>query len=512
MGPPTAAERRAAEELRAEGNKLFGRGKFSAAADRYTEAITLDPGSAALFVNRALCARKQGGGAWGRVQADAAAALALEPNNLKAHYLMGGPGWRGELASGRLAARHAAAAGAGAAAPRQPAGGGSPRRRAAARALADPRPPPSRRAPGLALREQGAQLSQAISHLTKALEAAREKGDSIKDEIWCGPAAVVQGLQGSGQCARGCGTRRRPRSRAAWRPPRPAAAAPPRRRELAKANDASWRAQSEERRQEMEALRAQLHALAAAARGAAPGSGAPQPAAAAAAAAGTGAAAGGQQEGGGSGGGAAAAAEAELGVDWAALERVFSRAAAPDARGEVPSAFTCPLTMEVYRDPVVGGPAAGRPVALVFSGAPLGTASACSPPPLRAAGAPGSPQHCTPPFRLPPTRQTSASGHTYERAALVEHLTKVLSRGQARRLARPNGHVLLDKGSKATGSLLHGPSRTPPQPFPAPPQVGAFEPITRAPMTLADVRPNIAMRSAVTLYLEEHAWAWHECY
>jgi hypothetical protein len=64
----------------------------------------------------------------------------------------------------------------------------------------------------------------------------------------------------------------------------------------------------------------------------------------------------------------------------------------------------------------------------------------------------------------------------------------------------------------------HCETRTPPTPpstpflHPHTPQVGNFEPITRTPMTLADVRPNIAMRSAVHLYLEEHAWAWHECY
>ena len=43
-------------------------------------------------------------------------------------------------------------------------------------------------------------------------------------------------------------------------------------------------------------------------------------------------------------------------------------------------------------------------------------------------------------------------------------------------------------------------------------QVGGWDPITRVPMTLADVRPNIAMRNAVSLYLEEHPWAWHESY
>lgn len=43
-------------------------------------------------------------------------------------------------------------------------------------------------------------------------------------------------------------------------------------------------------------------------------------------------------------------------------------------------------------------------------------------------------------------------------------------------------------------------------------QVGAWDPITRAPMALSDVRPNIAIRNAVALYLEEHGWAWHECF
>lgn len=43
-------------------------------------------------------------------------------------------------------------------------------------------------------------------------------------------------------------------------------------------------------------------------------------------------------------------------------------------------------------------------------------------------------------------------------------------------------------------------------------QVGGWDPITRVPMTLAEIRPNIAMRNAVHLYLEEHGWAWHECF
>ena len=41
-------------------------------------------------------------------------------------------------------------------------------------------PPPK----GVALREQGGDLSRAISHLGRALESAREKDDAIKDEIW----------------------------------------------------------------------------------------------------------------------------------------------------------------------------------------------------------------------------------------------------------------------------------------------------------------------------------------
>jgi hypothetical protein len=38
-----------------------------------------------------------------------------------------------------------------------------------------------------------------------------------------------------------------------------------------------------------------------------------------------------------------------------------------------------------------------------------------------------------------------------------------------------------------------------------------WDPITRVPTTVADIRPNIAMRGAVSLYLQEHGWAWREC-
>ncbi|KIZ05713.1 STIP1 homology and U-box containing protein 1 [Monoraphidium neglectum] len=327
----TAGEKRAAEELRKEGNALFQRGKYAAASERYTEAITLDPQSASLYVNRALCAKKQAApGAWERILEDAERALAREPNHMKANYLC-----------------------------------------------------------GMALRELGGDLGRAIRLLERALERAREQDDAIKDEIW---------------------------------------------RELAKANDACWREESARRRSEAEALRSQLRKLAAVAAAVSSTGGLSQQESSGSedrdgAGASSGAQAGGggtdmsarkaegsssagaQEPGSAAAGVAGSAGAAE--VNWVALDRVFERAARADTRGEVPSAFTCPLTMEVFRDPVV-----------------------------------------------------SKSGHTYERAALTEHIAKV----------------------------------------------GGWDPITRIPMTLADVRPNISMRTAVSVYLEEHGWAWHECY
>lgn len=283
----TIAQRKAAEELRIAGNKLYQKGKYGAAADMYTEAVTMDPSNPSLFVNRALCAKKQGApGAWARVASDAETALSLDSHHMKAHYLL-----------------------------------------------------------GMALRELGQDLASAASHLNRALEQAREKDDAIKDEIW---------------------------------------------RELAKTNDAVWRAESEQRQKEAEALRLQLRSLAQAASGSTAATNSNS-----------------------SSSKSVAAAAATPDVDWAALDLMFERATRADTRGEVPSAFTCPLTMEVYRDPVV-----------------------------------------------------SMSGHTYERAALIEHLIKV----------------------------------------------GNWDPITRVPMSLSDMRPNIAMRNAVRIYLEEHGWAWHECF
>lgn len=57
------------------------------------------------------------------------------------------------------------------------------------------------------------------------------------------------------------------------------------------------------------------------------------------------------------------------------------------------------------------------------------------------------------------------SGFSYERAALLEHLSRV----------------------------------------------GQWDPISRSPMTESDVTPNVGLRNATQHYLDEHPWAWLEC-
>lgn len=136
------------------GNLLFTKGKFNSAADCYTEAITLDPTLAVLYVNRGMCYKKVG--RWEDVARDATTALSLNRDLMKAHYLL-----------------------------------------------------------GVAQREL-CNLQNAITHLSKALEAAREQGDSIKDEIW---------------------------------------------RELAKAKYAAWQRDSKQRSEQAEALKLQFEAL-----------------------------------------------------------------------------------------------------------------------------------------------------------------------------------------------------------------------------------------------------------
>lgn len=119
---PTQAQRDAAEQLKEEGNKFFARSKFGAAVERYTEAITLVPDNAVLFVNRAMAHRKKE--EWEFVMRDAMTALRIDRDHMKANYLAG-------LAHLQLT-----------------------------------------------------DYETGIRHLSKALEQAREANDSIKDNIW----------------------------------------------------------------------------------------------------------------------------------------------------------------------------------------------------------------------------------------------------------------------------------------------------------------------------------------
>lgn len=134
---------------------------------------------------------------------------------------------------------------------------------------------------GVAQREIG-QLSEGISHLSKALEQAREKGDSIKDEIW---------------------------------------------RELARAKYQQWQQDSQARTATVAALKQQLQSMLQAQRlqgevaGAAAGCG--------------------------PGGDFKGSPEQQQQAAMQQWEELLQRAAHLDSRTEVPTAFTCPLTMEV---------------------------------------------------------------------------------------------------------------------------------------------------------------------
>lgn len=129
-----------AMRMKNQGNALFARGKFSAAADLYTQALVFKPDwtgvstlvlswchtrlRSVLLLNRALCNRKLE--KWPAVEADCLRVLALDSESIKGHYYVG------------LALQHHL--------------------------------PP--------------QLSQASQHLHKAMELARQQGDTIKDDIW----------------------------------------------------------------------------------------------------------------------------------------------------------------------------------------------------------------------------------------------------------------------------------------------------------------------------------------
>ncbi|GIL65313.1 hypothetical protein Vafri_19119 [Volvox africanus] len=198
---------------------------------------------------------------------------------------------------------------------------------------------------GLAMGAKGLH-DKSTHHLQKALDAAREANDSIKDEIW---------------------------------------------RELATANFQRWQLQSETRRAQAKHLRRQLAELLGISSSCGGGGG------------GEGEGKANTRDLGGGGND-----EPMLPPEWAAL---FNAAAWQDTAVEAPSQFTCPLTMEIFRDPVV----------------------------------------------VP-------SGRSYERSALLEHLKKV----------------------------------------------GRFDPITRQHLSEEQLVPNVSLRAAIELYLEEHPWGWGE--
>jgi hypothetical protein len=186
----------------------------------------------------------------------------------------------------------------------------------------------------------------------QALEQAREKGDTIKDEIW---------------------------------------------RELARAKYTLWQLRSSQRREQQQALRQQLGRLMAAQLEAAQAQG-PEAAQLLRQ----------QQEG-------------QL-QQW---EVLFAAAGQQDTKLEVPSAYTCPLTMEVYRDPAGGWQAA--PHRRAAAQAALHRQQ-CRPRHAQPRAAAGGRRRSWRP-RLTPRRcacpAVTPSGKSYERSALLEHLQKV---------------------------------------------------------------------------------------
>lgn len=43
-------------------------------------------------------------------------------------------------------------------------------------------------------------------------------------------------------------------------------------------------------------------------------------------------------------------------------------------------------------------------------------------------------------------------------------------------------------------------------------QVGQFEPVTRRPLQASQLVSNTRLRQATQQYLDDHPWAWKECY
>jgi STIP1 homology and U-box containing protein 1 len=76
-----------AAALKQRGNEMYSKGKFGAAIEAYTEAITCDPRWTVLYINRALCHRKRKD--WASVKRDCETALHFDRNSVKALYMLG---------------------------------------------------------------------------------------------------------------------------------------------------------------------------------------------------------------------------------------------------------------------------------------------------------------------------------------------------------------------------------------------------------------------------------------
>lgn len=85
--PQPSSTRARADAIKQEGNKFYGRGKYSAAADKYTEAIVMCPRVAIYYSNRSLCFKQRK--MWDETLRDAVKALELDSNLYKAHMLRG---------------------------------------------------------------------------------------------------------------------------------------------------------------------------------------------------------------------------------------------------------------------------------------------------------------------------------------------------------------------------------------------------------------------------------------
>ncbi|KAL2611632.1 hypothetical protein R1flu_023324 [Riccia fluitans] len=76
-----------AEAAKRKGNLYFKKEKLAAAIEAYTEAITLCPQVPTYWTNRALCERKRN--EWEKVEADCRKALELDNKSVKGHYMLG---------------------------------------------------------------------------------------------------------------------------------------------------------------------------------------------------------------------------------------------------------------------------------------------------------------------------------------------------------------------------------------------------------------------------------------